>query len=347
QLFGDRLLIANATGCSSIYGGNLPTTPYSKNADGRGPAWANSLFEDNAEFGYGLLLSAERNGAIARHYLELLAPNLGDNLAREILNSGQLTEAQITTQRDRIAVLKNRLKDIHNDDARRLLEVADYLVKKSIWCVGGDGWAYDIGFGGLDHVLSTGRNINILVLDTEVYSNTGGQSSKSTPLAAVAKFASGGKATPKKDLGMIAMGYGHVYVASVAMGAKDSQVVQALAEAESFDGPSLVIAYSHCIAHGYNMNYGMEQQKKAVQSGHWPLYRYDPRRALTGEPALKLDAPKPKLPLREYIENEVRYRMLMNSEPDRATELLRAAQEFTNEKTARYQQMAAKPTAQT
>ncbi|MBC2594785.1 pyruvate:ferredoxin (flavodoxin) oxidoreductase [Ruficoccus amylovorans] len=345
QLFGDRLLVANATGCSSIYGGNLPTTPYSKNADGRGPAWANSLFEDNAEFGYGIRLAADRKGDIARHYLQRCASELGDNLVREILHAPQQTEEQIFAQRDRVAVVKNRLKLVNTPESRVLLDLADFLVKKSVWCIGGDGWAYDIGFGGLDHVLASGRNVNILVLDTEVYSNTGGQSSKSTPLAAVAKFAAGGKATPKKDLGMIAMGYGNVFVASVAMGAKDSQVVQAMAEAESFDGPSLIIAYSHCIAHGYNLNFGPEQQKKAVASGHWPLYRYDPRRTLTGEPALKLDSPPPKIPLREYIENEVRYRMLMNSEPDRSAELIRQAQERVQEKAARYQLMASAGTA--
>ncbi len=340
QLFGDRLLVANATGCSSIYGGNLPTTPYATNADGRGPAWANSLFEDNAEFGFGMRLAADRKGAIARHYLQRCASDLGDNLVREILHAPQQTEEQIFAQRDRVDVVKNRLKVLNTPDSRALLDVADFLVKKSVWCIGGDGWAYDIGFGGLDHVLASGRNVNILVLDTEVYSNTGGQSSKSTPLAAVAKFAAGGKATPKKDLGMIAMGYGNVYVASVAMGAKDSQVVQAMAEAESYDGPSLIVAYSHCIAHGYNLNFGPEQQKKAVASGHWQLYRYDPRRALTGEPALKLDSPPPKIPLREYVENEVRYRMLMNSEPDRSAELLRQAQERVQEKSARYQHLA-------
>jgi pyruvate-ferredoxin/flavodoxin oxidoreductase len=340
QLFGDRLIIANATGCSSIYGGNLPTTPYAKNADGRGPVWANSLFEDNAEFGYGLRLATDRKAVIAKHYLKRCSTDLGDNLVREILHAPQQTEEQIFAQRDRVAVVRNRLKTVNSPDARALLDLADFLVKKSVWCVGGDGWAYDIGFGGLDHVLACGRNVNILVLDTEVYSNTGGQSSKSTPLAAVAKFAAGGKATPKKDLGMIAMGYGNVFVASVAMGAKDSQVVQAMAEAESYDGPSLIIAYSHCIAHGYNLNFGPEQQKKAVASGHWPLYRYDPRRTFTGEPALKLDSPPPKIPLREYTENEVRYRMLMNSEPDRAAELLRQAQERVQEKSARYQLLA-------
>lgn len=340
QLFGDRLLIANATGCSSIYGGNLPTTPYAKNRDGRGPAWANSLFEDNAEFGYGLRLATDSKAQIARDYLKRCTGIVGENTVRELLNAAQRTEEQIFAQRDRVEVLKNRLQGQPGDDARILLELADYLVKKSVWCIGGDGWAYDIGFGGLDHVLACGRNLNILVLDTEVYSNTGGQSSKSTPLAAVAKFAAGGKATPKKDLGMIAMGYGNVYVASVAFGAKDSQVVQALSEAESYDGPSLVIAYSHCIAHGYNMNFGMDQQKKAVQSGHWPLYRYDPRRALEGEPPLKLDAPAPKIPLRDYVENEVRYRMLMNSQPDRAADLIRAAQQRVEERAALYQSLA-------
>ena len=294
QLFGDRMLIANATGCSSIYGGNLPTTPFTTNRDGRGPAWSNSLFEDNAEFGFGMRLSLDSHTRAARDLTERLAPSLGSLLVDELLSADQTTEAGVAAQRERVLVLRAVLAGISSPEARRLEQLADYLVKKSVWIVGGDGWAYDIGFGGLDHVLASGRDVNVLVLDTEVYSNTGGQQSKATPLGAVAKFASAGKSSPKKDLGLLATMYGNAYVARVAFGAKMSQTVQALLEAEAFPGPSLVIAYSHCIAHGYDMANGVTQQKLAVDSGVWPLYRYDPRRTAKGEPPMRLDYGPPK-----------------------------------------------------
>ncbi|MCM3876820.1 MAG: pyruvate:ferredoxin (flavodoxin) oxidoreductase, partial [Thermoanaerobaculia bacterium] len=278
QLFGDRVLIANATGCSSIYGGNLPTTPYRTNADGRGPAWSNSLFEDNAEFGLGFRLALDSLNDQARTLVKTLASRVGDSLAGELLTASQDTEAGIAAQRERVLALRTALKGADTPEARRLLLMADSLVKKSVWIVGGDGWAYDIGYGGLDHVLASGRKVNILVLDTEVYSNTGGQQSKATPLGAAAKFAAKGKATPKKDLGMLAMTYGNVYVAHVAYGAKDAQTVKAFLEAESYPGTSIVIAYSPCIAHGYDLAFGLEQQKLASESGYWPLYRFDPRR---------------------------------------------------------------------
>ncbi|WOO42998.1 pyruvate:ferredoxin (flavodoxin) oxidoreductase [Rubellicoccus peritrichatus] len=340
QLFGDRLIIGNATGCSSIYGGNLPTTPYTTNHEGRGPAWSNSLFEDNAEFTLGLRLAADKKTEIARSLLKKLTPQIDKTLAREILMSREVSELDILAQRERVEALKRSLQSLDSKEAKRLGVLADFLVRKSVWAIGGDGWAYDIGFGGLDHVMATGRNVNILVLDTEVYSNTGGQASKSTPLGAVAKFAAGGKATPKKDLGLIAMGYGNVYVASIAMGANERQVIQALTEAESYDGPSLVIAYSHCIAHGYNLNYGPAQQKLAVDCGHWPLYRHDPRRTEDNQSALKLDSKAPKKHIREYAKNEVRYRMLQRSQPERATALLNRAQERTNDQRKLYENLA-------
>jgi pyruvate-ferredoxin/flavodoxin oxidoreductase len=311
QLFGDRLLIANATGCSSIYGGNLPTTPYSANRDGRGPAWSNSLFEDNAEFGLGMRLALDSFADQARELLEALAPVVGEKLAHEILEAEhQSGDAAIRTQRDRIDKLRQLLAGLDTTEARRLSELADALVRKSVWLVGGDGWAYDIGFGGLDHVLASGRDVNILVLDTEVYSNTGGQQSKATPFGAIAKFASAGKRTPKKDLGLIAMGSGNAYVASIAMGARDHQTLKAILEAESYPGPSIVIAYSHCIAHGYDMVHGADQQKLAVESGVWPLFRFDPRRLASGEPPLVLDAPAPKASVADYLGNENRFRAL-------------------------------------
>ncbi len=340
QLFGDRLLIANATGCSSIYGGNLPTTPYTVDANGRGPAWANSLFEDNAEFGFGLRLAVDKKAGMAKELLRRFAAQLGEDRVRGLLEADQASEAGIAMQRARVADLREALKSIKGDESVMLNELADYLVQKSVWVVGGDGWAYDIGFGGLDHVIATGRKINILVLDTEVYSNTGGQQSKSTPIAAVAKFAAGGKSVPKKDLGQIAMGYGHVYVACVALGAKDSHTVQALMEADAYPGPSLVIAYSHCIAHGYNLNCGLEQQKLAVNTGYWPLYRFDPRRFEAGQPALKLDCAAPKVPLSKYLENEARFRMLAGSQPDRAHMLSEMAQRFVTERFSHYQGLA-------
>jgi pyruvate-ferredoxin/flavodoxin oxidoreductase len=323
QLLGDRLIIANATGCSSIYGGNLPTTPYSKDAHGRGPAWANSLFEDNAEFGLGLRHAADRRHLSARALLGKLASKLDPDLVRELESAAPATEAEIAERRILVARLKVALEDLAptTPDAARLLLIADDLVKKSVWIVGGDGWAYDIGYGGLDHVLASGTNIKILVLDTEVYSNTGGQSSKSTPLGAIAKFAAGGKPTQKKDLALLALHYGHVYVARVAFGAKDSQTLQALREAEAYDGPALVIAYSHCIAHGYNLARGLDQQKLAVDTGYWPIFRHDPRRVEKGEPALTLDSPAPKLALEKFTAGETRFGMLAAMAPRRAEEL--------------------------
>ncbi len=328
RLFGDRTLVANATGCSSIYGGNLPTTPWAYNKDGRGPAWSNSLFEDNAEFGLGMRVAIDKQNEYARELVEALAPQIGEELAEAILNADQSTEEGINAQRERVEELKQRLSKMEQTPkVKDLLHVADALVKKSVWIVGGDGWAYDIGYGGLDHVLASGRNVNILVLDTEVYSNTGGQMSKATPRGAVAKFAAAGKPLPKKDLAMMAMTYGNVYVARVAMGANESQTIKAFLEAESYDGPSLIIAYSHCIAHGYDLRYGFDQQKRAVDSGYWPLIRFDPRRIKQGKPPLQLDSRDPKIPLHEYVYNETRYTMLARSKPERAEELLAKAQE--------------------
>lgn len=344
QLFGDRALIANATGCSSIYGGNLPTTPWAVNEEGRGPAWSNSLFEDNAEFGMGMRLTLDKQVAYARDLVERLRDEIGDELAGPLLGSmnraDQSDEAGIAAQRKRVQALKSILEGRDDPRSRDLLSLADVLVRKSVWIVGGDGWAYDIGYGGLDHVLASGRNVNVLVLDTEVYSNTGGQASKATPLGAVAKFAAGGKPTPKKDLGMMAMSYGYVYVAQVAMGASDRHTVQAFREAESYDGPSLLIAYSHCIAHGINMAKGMEQQKLATEAGYWPLYRYDPRREAEGKNPLRLDSRAPKIPLKQYMENEARYRILAQSDPDAAERFMQEAQEVVNERWKQYEEMA-------
>jgi pyruvate-ferredoxin/flavodoxin oxidoreductase len=340
QLFGDRTLIANATGCSSIYGGNLPTTPYTTNLEGRGPAWSNSLFEDNAEFGLGFRLALDSRLEQVRNLLGRLAGQLDENLLVGLVSADQSSEAGIAAQRGRVAALKDRLRQVPGPDAALLLTLADDFVRKSVWIVGGDGWAYDIGFGGLDHVLATGRDVNILVLDTEVYSNTGGQQSKATPMGAAAKFAVAGKETGKKDLGMMAMGYGHVYVARVAFGAKDSQTVHAFLEAESFPGPSLIIAYSHCIAHGYDMAKGAEQQKLAVSSGVWPLYRFDPRRVAEGEPPLKLDSPPPRTSAKEYMRNETRFRMVEKLDGERFKRLLAAAERDARQRYAVYQQLA-------
>ena len=326
QLFGDRTLIANATGCSSIYGANLPTAPYCVDANGRGPAWSNSLFEDNAEFGYGYRLAIEAFKDQTHLLLPPLAAHLGDTLVGELLTADQSSEAGIAAQRARVVALRAKLSAIASPEARRLDILADYLVRKSVWIVGGDGWAYDIGYGGLDHVLASGRDVNILVLDTEVYSNTGGQASKATPLGAAAKFAMAGKSMPKKDLGMMAMTYGYVYVARVAIGAKDNQTVRALQEADAFPGPSIVIAYSHCIAHGYDLALGCEQQKLAVDSGYWPLYRFDPRRIAAGEAPLKLDSSAPKIPLAQYVHNETRYRMVEQMNPEHFKDLMARAQ---------------------
>jgi pyruvate-ferredoxin/flavodoxin oxidoreductase len=340
QLFGDRALVANATGCSSIYGGNLPTTPYTVNRDGRGPAWSNSLFEDNAEFGMGMQLALESRVVEARDLLSSLAGEVGETLAHDLLDADQSSEAGVRAQRERVVALREKLSGRETFAARRLRELADDLVRKSVWIVGGDGWAYDIGYGGLDHVLASGRDVNVLVLDTEVYSNTGGQQSKATPFGASAKFATAGKQTGKKDLGLMAMSYGHVYVARIAFGAKDAQTVKALREAESYPGPSLVIAYAHCIAHGYDMSYGIEQQKLAVDSGAWPLYRFDPRRIPSGEAPLQLDSAAPKVPLAKYMQNENRFRVLEGLGPERYRGILSTAQKEAERRYALYQQLA-------
>jgi len=328
QLFGDRAVIANATGCSSIYGGNMPTTPYCVDKTGRGPAWCNSLFEDNAEFGLGFRVSIDKQKEFATELARKLAPQLGDDLVGGILNANQSDEAGIYEQRERVAALKQKLQKLDSPEAKLLLGLADQLVRKSVWIVGGDGWAYDIGYGGLDHVLATGRDVNVLVLDTEVYSNTGGQMSKSTPRGAVAKFAAGGKLMGKKDLGLIAMTYGHIYVASVALGAKDEQTLRAFVEAESYPGPSLIIGYSHCIAHGIavDMGVGARQQKLAVDSGQWLLYRFDPRRTAAGENPLQLDSPAAKAKLQDYLLTENRFKMLTKSKPEEAKKLFAQAQ---------------------
>jgi len=347
QLVGDHLLIANATGCSSIYGGNLPTTPYCSNQDGRGPAWANSLFEDNAEFGLGLHLAVEQRAKTARELLSQLAARVGPDLVNIILHADQSTEAGIAAQRTRVIAVREALRSVDTVDARRLTALADDLVKKSVWILGGDGWAYDIGYGGLDHVLASGANVKVLVLDTEVYSNTGGQASKSTPMGAVAKFASGGKGTAKKDLALIAMQYGHVYVARVAFGAKDNQTITAFREAESYNGPALIIAYSHCIAHGFPLHLGLEQQKLAVDSGYWPLFRYDPRLVEKGEIGLKLDSGAPKVDLAKFMANETRFGILKNVAPERAAELGIKAQEQVRLHYALYQHLAAPAAAGT
>ena len=340
QLFGDRMVIANATGCSSIYGGNLPTTPYSSNSDGRGPAWSNSLFEDNAEFGLGMRLTIDKFVEFANELLAKLANEVGKDLVDSILQASQKTEEELEDQRKRVEQLKDKLTKLNTPAARNLLSIADYLVRKSVWIIGGDGWAYDIGYGGLDHVLASGRDINVLVLDTEVYSNTGGQSSKATPRAAVAKFASNGKDQPKKDLGMMAMSYGYVYVARVAMGASDRQTLQALREAEAYDGPSVVIAYTHCIAHGIDMKYGLKQQDLAVKSGVWPLYRYNPEMAAQGENPLSIDSKDPTVSVEEYAYNETRYRMLLQSNEERAEMLMKKAKSDAKSRWILYQQMA-------
>jgi len=342
QLFGDRLLIANATGCSSIYGGNLPTLPYTTNADGRGPAWSNSLFEDNAEFGLGFRVSLDKQREIAGELLQEIASEVGGDLAAQILGAEQKDEADIFDQRSRVEELKRRLGGIDSNPARRLLPIADLLVRKSVWIVGGDGWAYDIGFGGLDHVLASGANVKVLIVDTEVYSNTGGQCSKATPRGAIAKFAAGGKGGAKKDIGLMAMTYGNVYVASVAMGAKDEHTLKCFLEAEAYDGPALIIAYSHCIAHGIEMTHGMQQQKAAVQTGQWLLYRYNPDRAKAGENPLQLDCAPPKQPVREYLNSENRFKMLTKTDPAAAERLFAQAQEDVEERRQLYQYLAAR-----
>ena len=340
QLFGDRTIVANATGCSSIYGGNLPTTPWTHNSDGRGPAWSNSLFEDNAEFGLGMRLTVDKQSEYARELLTSLAGTIGQELVDELLNAEQKDEAGIQAQRARVETLKEKLAGSNERKAKDLLSLADVLVRKSVWIVGGDGWAYDIGYGGLDHVLASGRNVNVLVLDTQVYSNTGGQSSKATPIGAVAKFAADGKEIARKDLGMIAMSYGYVYVAQIAMGASDAQTLRAFREADAFDGPSLIIAYSHCIAHGYDMKDGLTQQQLLVKSGLWPLYRYNPDNAKLGKNPLKLDSKAPSIPVSDFAYNEARFRVLTQNNESRAKLLLKSAEKDAHARWRLYEQMA-------
>ena len=340
QLFGDRMIVANATGCSSIYGGNLPTTPWSKNAEGRGPAWSNSLFEDNAEFGLGFRLTIDQHEAEAKRLLEALSEHLDAVLLKGLLSAGQHEEAAIQLQRERVTQLKKVLETLENPDAKKLLGLADYLVKKSVWIVGGDGWAYDIGYGGLDHVLASGKNVNILVLDTQVYSNTGGQQSKATPTGAVAKFAAAGKAGLPKDLAMMAVAYGDVYVARVAMGASDTQTLKAFIEAERYDGPSIIIAYSHCIAHGYDLRHGMDQQKKAVDCGLWPIFRYNPEWTAEGKNPMKLDYKGIKIPVKEYMYNETRFKMVEQMDSDAAKAFLETATYHAEEMYKRYSNLA-------
>jgi pyruvate-ferredoxin/flavodoxin oxidoreductase len=342
QLFGDRIVVANATGCSSIYGGNLPTTPWTVDRDGRGPAWNNSLFEDTAEFGMGMRMGCEARLARARLLLEGLAPRLDGTLVRETTEAPQDTELQLRAQRQRVADLVKALEGLGTDDpdVRHLLALADDLVSKGVWIIGGDGWAYDIGFGGLDHVLASGRNVNIMVLDTEVYSNTGGQASKATPRGAVAKFASSGKATPKKDLGALAMAYGTAYVAQIALGANDTQTVKALLEADAWPGPSLVIAYSTCTAHGMDMSMSMEHMKDAVRSGYWPLYRFQPTATEGGQP-FRLDSRKPSIPVRNFVSSEARFAILSRTHPQRSELLLELIQADVDERWRYYEQLAA------
>jgi pyruvate-ferredoxin/flavodoxin oxidoreductase len=340
QLYGDRAIIANATGCSSIYGGNLPTTPWAKDNEGRGPTWSNSLFEDNAEFGLGFRLSIDKLHMQAIELLKTMATSVGEKLADEIIHAKQTSEGEINAQRKRIAQLKKKLEEIGAPESRRLHSLADNLIRKSVWIMGGDGWAYDIGYGGLDHVLASGLDVNILVLDTEVYSNTGGQMSKATPMGAIAKFAAAGKPVLKKDLGLMAMSYGNVYVASVAMGSKDVQTVKAFIEAESYPGPSLIIAYSHCIAHGIDMVKGLEQQSLAVDAGYWTLYRYNPQLALEGKNPLVLDSKAPKIPLEEFAYRETRFRMLTKIDPERAKALLDGAQSAIYQRWRYYEYMS-------
>jgi pyruvate-ferredoxin/flavodoxin oxidoreductase len=342
QLFGDRMMVANATGCSSIYGANLPVTPWTKNDEGRGPAWSNSLFEDDAEFGLGFRLAADKHRDLAVNLLKSLSSELGEDFIAAILTAPQIQESEIRAERIRVAELKTKLLKLadRNDTARNLLSVVDHLVRRSIWIVGGDGWAYDIGYGGLDHVLATGRDVNVLVLDTEVYSNTGGQASKATPLGAVAKFAAAGKRVARKDLALQAIAYGNVYVAQVAMGANPQQTLQAFREAEAYEGPSLILAYSHCIAHGFDLRNGMKQQDLAVASGYWPLFRYIPEMRKVGESPFRLDSPRPTVPLKDYAYNELRYYALALTQPTEAAKLLRRAQADVEEKYRTYEEFA-------
>ncbi|MGR9114935.1 MAG: pyruvate:ferredoxin (flavodoxin) oxidoreductase [Gammaproteobacteria bacterium] len=343
QLFGDRLIVANATGCSSIYGGNLPTTPWTKNHEGRGPAWSNSLFEDNAEFGLGFRLTADKHRALAQQLAREFQTELGFDFINEILAAPQQSESQIRRQRERVAELKAHLLMMDSEPARDLLSVVDHLVRRSIWIIGGDGWAYDIGSGGLDHILASGRDVNVLVMDTEVYSNTGGQMSKSTPLGAVAKFAAGGKAVAKKDIALQAISYGNVYVARIAMGANPQQTLLAMREAEAYPGPSLILAYSHCIAHGIPMHSGLHQQELATASGYWPLIRYNPMLRQSDKNPFVLDSPRPQIAFKDYAYNELRYKMLQRTNPDEAEHLLNLAQQVVTQKWEIYEQMATRP----
>jgi pyruvate-ferredoxin/flavodoxin oxidoreductase len=345
QLFGDRLIVANATGCSSIYGGNQPTTPWTVNKEGRGPAWSNSLFEDNAEFGMGMRVANDKHLALAQDLLKKLETEVGAGLVHEIIEAPQRTEVEIREQRVRVAKLKVKLINLADEGAKSslasdLLSVADHLVRRSIWLVGGDGWAYDIGSSGLDHVLASGRNVNVLVLDTEVYSNTGGQMSKATPTAATAKFAYGGKRVGKKDLALQAISYGNVYVAQIAMGANAQQTLLALREAEAYPGPSLILAYSHCIAHGIDMTKGLQQQDLAVAAGYWPLLRYNPELRAAGVNPFVLDSPRPKIKLKDYAYNEMRYKVLTRINPPEAERLMNLAQELVNLRWKTYEEMA-------
>jgi pyruvate-ferredoxin/flavodoxin oxidoreductase len=351
QLFGDRMVVANATGCSSIYGGNLPTTPWTKNSVGRGPAWSNSLFEDNAEFGLGMRIALDKQQDTAKELLASLREPLGDALVDAILNANQSDEVGIYEQRERVVDLKQHLSReaqfcaFNNEQsyvasAQSLLQLADSLCKKSVWIIGGDGWAYDIGFGGVDHVLASGRNVNILVLDTEVYSNTGGQTSKSTPLGAVAKFSAAGKATAKKDLALLAMDYSNVYVAHVAYAGKDIQTLNAFLEAEAHDGPSIIIAYAPCIAHGVDLSNNHRQQNLAVKSGHWPLFRFDPSRTKAGKNPMKLDSAEPSIPYRDFVKTETRFSMLWQTHPEAAERFLAQAQQDVKNRYAYYKQLS-------
>jgi pyruvate-ferredoxin/flavodoxin oxidoreductase len=332
QLFGDHAIIANATGCSSIYGGNLPTTPYAVNEHGQGPAWANSLFEDNAEFGFGIRVAVDKKWAMARDLLLKKSFEIGDDFVKMLIDSPQTKYSERESQRARIRELKHKLISFNDLESKLLFDLADSLIDASVWIVGGDGWAYDIGYGGLDHVLASGKNVNVLVLDTEVYSNTGGQQSKSTPTGAVAKFAANGKTMAKKDLGMLFSSYGNIYVAQIAFGANDIHTIRAFIEAESYDGPSIVIAYCHCIAHGLDMTKALDQQKKAVNSGHWPLYRFDPRLVSEGKSAFNLDSKFPKISLAEYMQAETRFNLLSSNNKERADELIKISEQRIIEK---------------
>ncbi|MES9850147.1 MAG: thiamine pyrophosphate-dependent enzyme, partial [Candidatus Thiodiazotropha sp.] len=340
QLFGDRMLIANATGCSSIYGGNLPTTPYTTNPEGRGPTWSNSLFEDNAEFGFGMRIAIDKQRDHAITLIHEMQEQLGGELCDALLGAEQQNEAEIFEQRQRIDMLKEKLADLDTPEAKRLLAVADSLARKSVWLVGGDGWAYDIGYGGVDHVLASGRNVNILLLDTETYSNTGGQTSKATPLGAVAKFSASGKPTNKKDIALMAMSYGNVYVGQVAFGAKDVHTLRIFLEAESYEGPSLIICYSPCIAHGVDLSNNIRQQELAVDSGHWPLFRYDPRRTEKGENPLKMDSKEPSIPYRDFASTETRFSVLERTHPDLSERFMRQAQQHIKTRYQLYEQLA-------